>query len=240
MLTALAKAVAGLGDPKMLRIALLGAVLAALAFLIAAILAWIGIEAAVDAFAGFGAWSGLAAGLLGFAAVLILAWFTFPALAAAIVGAGFGESIAAAVEARHYPGRPAPRAIPWHETVVDALKLAALAFLGNLIALPFLLGLFPLYALLAYAIGGYLIGREYFELIAFRRLPREEARLLYRRRRGQVSLAGALIAFLATVPVVNLVAPALGIAFMLHLFESMLREGDYEQRGAAHVRQEEG
>jgi uncharacterized protein involved in cysteine biosynthesis len=49
------------------------------------------------------------------------------------------------------------------------------------------------------------------------------ARSLRRRFAGRVFLAGAAIAGLFAVPLVNLAAPVVATAFMLHLFEALPR-----------------
>ena len=76
------------------------------------------------------------------------------------------------------------------------------------------------------ALNGYLLGREYFELVAGRRLPWSTVRALRQRTRARLWLAGAVIALLLTVPVLNLVAPVVAVAFMVHLFEGLRRGPD--------------
>jgi uncharacterized protein involved in cysteine biosynthesis len=71
-----------------------------------------------------------------------------------------------------------------------------------------------------YAVNGYLLGREYFELVALRRVDATEAEAMRSRFRGRMFLAGLVTAFLLTVPFVNLVAPIIGTAAMVHLFEA--------------------
>jgi uncharacterized protein involved in cysteine biosynthesis len=44
---------------------------------------------------------------------------------------------------------------------------------------------------------------------------------LRRRYRGQLFVAGVVIALLLTVPFVNLIAPVIGVAAMVHLYYSM-------------------
>ena len=73
--------------------------------------------------------------------------------------------------------------------------------------------------MLFYLLNGYLFGREYFELVAVRRLDREEMKRLWLSRKRQFMLAGVVITFLFSVPIVNLIAPVVGTAFMVHLFQ---------------------
>ena len=89
----------------------------------------------------------------------------------------------------------------------------------------------PLYALIFYGVNGYLLGREYFEQVALRRLDPAAARMLRRAHQGQVLLAGVVIAFLLTVPLVNLIAPIVATAFMLHLVTGLTRPGAQAKGG---------
>ena len=119
----------------------------------------------------------------------------------AVVGVAlsfFQDAIIDAVERRHYPGLPLPREQPLLEQVWGALTFGALAVALNLLALPFyllLLFLPPFNLLLFYGLNGYLFGREYFEMVAVRRLDPAKLRGLRRSRRGRLLLAGAVIAF---------------------------------------------
>ena len=62
--------------------------------------------------------------------------------------------------------------------------------------------------------------------MAGRRLPWSTVRALRQRTRARLWLAGAVIALLLTVPVLNLVAPVVAVAFMVHLFEGLRRGPD--------------
>jgi CysZ protein len=92
----------------------------------------------------------------------------------------------------------------------------------NLLALP--LYLLPGPNLVVFlALNGYLLGREYFELVAQRRMSPLDAARCRRAVRARVWAAGAMIAVLLMVPLVNLIAPVIAIAFMVHLFERWRR-----------------
>jgi uncharacterized protein involved in cysteine biosynthesis len=132
------------------------------------------------------------------------------------------EDIARAVESRHYPGLPPPRPQGIGEQVNAALRLAAMSLLLNLLALP--LYLIPaVNVFVFYGLNGYLLGREYFELVAARRLDIADVHRLWRRYRGRLCLAGAVIAVLLSIPFVGWALPTVATAFMLHLFESLRR-----------------
>ena len=155
-----------------------------------------------------------------------LSWFLFPVAVTAVVGF-FLEDVAGAVESRHYPGRPAARQQRFLAMVWSGLRFACVALLLNLALLPAsLLLLFfpPLYLLVFYSVNGYLLGREYFELVAYRRLEEREADELRRARRGRVMIAGVVMTFMLTIPVFNLVAPIAATAFAVHLFEAIRKD----------------
>ena len=140
---------------------------------------------------------------------------------AALFASLFLDQVAARIEARDYPGaaaRPASFAI----TLRAGLKLAALIVGVDLVLLPVEIGLPGLGQLLGLAANGWLLGREYFELTALRHLDPAEAAALRRKNSGQIWIAGAIIALASMVPLVNLFAPLLGTALMVHLFHRMM------------------
>lgn len=156
--------------------------------------------------------------ILGAFATLGLTWILFPAISGSIIGL-FLERVALAVEARHYPGLPMARAGSLAEGLAASLKLIAVMVVLNILALP--LYLFPVINLLVfYGMNGYLLGREYFELAALRRMAGAEVRGLRKAHGLSVFLSGVVIAFLLTLPVVNLLAPIIGTAAMIHLAEA--------------------
>ena len=170
--------------------------------------------------------------LAGSVAALLLAWLLFPAVFALTLGL-FAEDVVDAVEQQHYPDLPPPAGMSLGRALQTTLRFAVVAVVLNLLALP--LYLIPGANLLVYlALNGYLLGREYFELVAGRRLPAALVVGLRRRVRGRLWLAGAIIAAMLMVPGFNLIAPVVAIAFMVHLFEGLRRSGStaWHSRGA--------
>jgi len=166
-------------------------------------------------------------GALSVAGILVASFLLFPAMTAVILSFLL-EDIAAAVEGRHYPELPAARDQPVMEAMRGALAFAGVTILLNLLALPlYLLLLFvpPLNLFVFYGLNGYLLGREYFELVALRRLEASVARRLRRRYRGRVFMAGVIAASFLTLPLINLVAPIVATGLMVHVFEQVRRHG---------------
>ena len=163
------------------------------------------------------AWMESIADVLGGVLSLVLTWILFPSVISANVGL-FLERIASVVEAQHYPNLPAPKHTPLADALIQAAKFLAVMVLINLVLLPFLF-IPPLFPFMFYGLNGYLLGREFFELVALRRLPQTEARALRKQKQTVVIGIGAVFAFLMTLPIINLLTPIIATATMLHLFE---------------------
>lgn len=178
-------------------------------------LVWWGIDWSIGAWVtdpgSWVAWLSWLGALLTF----VLAWFLFPLVTSAFI-ALFLEPIAAAVEARHYPGLPRAPGLPLLTSLLATLRLLGLLLVGNLVLLVVLIA-FPVAYPPAWLLGnGWLIGREYFELVGLRRLRPQQARQLQSRHGGEVLAAGIVIVLLSTLPVVNLVVPVFATALMVH------------------------
>ena len=183
---------------------------------------WLTIGTAIESTELFASgWLETIVDVLGWAATLVLTWFLFPAVFT-VIASLFLERVAGATEARHYADLPeAPGARLGAALGATAGFLAAMVVL-NLVMLIFLL-IPPLFPFVFYGVNGYLLGREFFELVALRRIGLEEVRHLRKAHRGRLFLAGVVIAFLFTVPGLNLVAPVIATAAMVHLFENFRR-----------------
>ena len=159
--------------------------------------------------------------IAGSLATLVLAWTVFPAMTMLILGFLL-ERVVRAVERRHYPELPPARHIGIGEALISALRILTLALVVNLVLLPVYF-LPPINLFIYYGLNGYVVGREYFELVALRRLDGAAARAMWRWHRGRLVLAGVVIVFLLSLPLFNLVAPVMAAAFMLHVFEGVRR-----------------
>lgn len=217
MIRALFLAFAQLSDPGARRVVWIGVLSAAAAFLLLALGVWWALFH--TALTGY-AWVDWALDLLGGLAVVALAWVLFPATVG-MVSSFFLDEVVRAVERRHYPHLPPARQTGMGEELLTALRFFAVVLLVNLVALPLYLTLPGLNLVIFYTVNGYLLGREYFEMVAIRRLGRKEATFLRRARPLKPFLAGIVIAFLSTIPFVNLLVPVIASAFMVHVYQSM-------------------
>lgn len=219
MLHALFLGVRQLADPSSRRVLLRCLLVASLTFVLLVVAVAV-LLATLDP-TGL-AWLDAGIAIAGSAAALVLAWLLFPVVIAATLGF-FAEDVVEAVERRYYPDLPPPQGVGVGESAWATFRFAAVAVLLNLLALPFYL--IPGANLLVYlGLNGYLLGREYFELVAARRLPGTTVTALRGRLRARLWRAGVVIAALLAVPGFNLVAPVVAIAFMVHLFEGLRRD----------------
>lgn len=155
-------------------------------------------------------------------AVVVLSVFLMVPVASAFTGL-FLDDVADAVEDRYYPALASGPRSSFAEGLKDSLRFLGVMALANLLALIFYLMFPPFAPLIFWGLNGFLLGREYFQLIAIRRHGPAEAKKLRRRHGGQIWLAGALMAIPLTVPFVGLIIPILGAATFTHLYHRLVR-----------------
>jgi CysZ protein len=185
-------------------VVLLGAAAVGLAMLTVVEAPWI--DRTIDVVAGLG---------------LLLAMVFLAAPVTAAFAGLFLDRIAALVEAVHYaadrPGTPLA-ALP---ALLTGLRFFAVTVAVNLLVLPLLL--FGIGFAVLLVANAYLIGREYFEMIAMRHLAPFEARRLRRRHSVRLLLSGLLPALLALLPLANLLVPMFATSYFTHVFKAVAR-----------------
>lgn len=172
-------------------------------------------------FAPHPAWAALAWVLSIMAGLGIVtgALFLMPAVTA-FVGSFFVDEVAETVEREYYPAEPPGQALPLFRGLIEGVKIALLALVVYLFALPFLL--FAGFGLVILFFGNaYLLGREYFELAAMRFRTPAEAKALRKARSTYVFLAGMVIAAFVSIPILNLATPIFAMAFMVHVHKNI-------------------
>jgi uncharacterized protein involved in cysteine biosynthesis len=156
--------------------------------------------------------------------MMVLSVFLMAPVASAFIGL-FIEEVADAVEDRHYPNLPALTDKPLSQTISESIKFFGVVLGANLIALALMvIPLFwPFAPFIFTGVNGYLLGREYFQMVALRRMNPPEAKALFERHKLTIVTAGVLMAIPLAVPVVNLVVPVLGAASFTHLYHQIVR-----------------
>ena len=224
MFRAIGLAISDLADARILSIMLQALAVAVLIFAALAVLVfWLLTGADPCSLAGVDSCP-LDAGSSSLGAItitLLAAWFVFPAVAIAVMTT-FTDRIAQAVEERHYPdaAREAHPIGLLHGAALGA-RSASRLILFNLVALPFYLlllvtGIGPF--ILFVIVNGLAFGRDVAELAAARHGDRSARRAWIKSTRGEQGLIGTFASALFLVPFVNLVAPVIGAAAAIHLF----------------------
>ncbi len=229
MLRAASLALAQIFDSRFIRVLGIGSALTLVLFIILAVAGGWGVAALLTGFnvaslPGWlqGSWGwidGVAATLSGlglFGGLL----FLFPAVATLVMGVLL-DDIVDAVEARHYPQARAPRQLGLVEGAWLGLASGARMLLVNLALLPVYLlllvtgiGPFILYLL----VNGFLLGRDYVQMVAIRHLGRAGEKAHRAQSRQTQFGVGVLTSLIFLVPVANLLAPLLGAAMATHVF----------------------
>lgn len=150
--------------------------------------------------------------------MMILSVFLMVPVASAFTGL-FLDDVADAVEDTHYPHlSPAPR-VGLGAGLREAMSFLGVMIVANIAAL--VLYITPLAPLVFYGLNGFLLGREYFRMIAVRREGRAGAKKAFRSNLATIWLAGAAMAVPLTVPLVNLLVPVIGAAAFTHLYHRL-------------------
>ncbi|WP_411837182.1 EI24 domain-containing protein [Paracoccus sp. ME4] len=219
--TALARGWADLLRPSVLRLAVLGVALTLVLFVALqaaifwALRLWLpgGLELPWLGAVQFGdvlSWGSLAL-------FPVMGIFLMAPVAAGFAGL-FSETVAARVEAIHYPHRQG-RSLDFFDGLLESVAVVA-AVLGvaalSLILTPFI---GPFAPVLFFGANGWLLGREFFQMAARRHLKEGPARALRQAHSGKVTATGVLVAVGLVIPVVNVTVPLLAAAAFTHLFQ---------------------
>ena len=219
------KSVAQFDDPKFRRVLWRGLGLTIVLLIAACLLVNFGINQLLSSawaanLIGDQSWLGALINIGGVLFTIALSiWLMVPVTSAII--ALFLDEVAQAVEARHYPHLPKQTATKLQEQILVGIRFLGILLLANVGAL-ILSMIVPLLApFVFWATNGYLMGREYFQMAAMRRMPRAQAQELYQRHQGSIWTAGILMAIPMSIPLVGLFIPILGAATFTHQFERL-------------------
>lgn len=227
ILSSFLRAVSQLTDPRFLAVLLGGlaltvALLVAVFAVFATALGWLLPDSFTLPWIGEVTWIDNALTWASVPLMLVLSVFLMVPVATLFIGM-FLETIAGAVERRHYPTLPPARSIGVLEGLWDALKFLGVLIGVNLVALIVYILLPPLAPFIFWGVNGILLGREYAQVVALRREGAAGAAAFRRRHRGTIFAAGVLMTVPLTIPVVNLLVPILGVATFTHLYHRLSR-----------------
>ncbi len=150
--------------------------------------------------------------------------------AAFIVAGFFFDELAGQVEEAVAGPQGRGRALPFGPALWIGLKFAGLSLLVNALALALLL-VPGLNAVAFFGANAYLLGRGFAEFAALRYLPLPEVRALRRRHGLRLFGAGCVVAGLASIPLLNLLTPLFGAAFMVRVTRPLVMRALPPPRG---------
>ena len=155
----------------------------------------------------------LGAGLV-FGASFLLAPVT------AIFAGLFLDEIAEHVELKYYPQEDIGEALPLVPSMMLATRFGIVVLFANIIAflLVFVAGFG---VIIFFLVNGYFLGREYFLFAAMRFRTEREANALMGKWSLEVFLSGLAIAFVMSIPVLNLLTPVFAATLMVHLHKQV-------------------
>ena len=153
---------------------------------------------------------------------LFAAFFFLMAPVTAIFAGLFLDEIAEMVEKRDYAGDPPGRPLDNGTALITGIQFGLLVLLVNLAVLPTLF--FGIGAAIMVVANAYLLGREYFQMIAMRHRPVRDAKRLRKDNASRVFAAGLIPAALATIPILNLLVPLFSTAYFVHIYKQLSAE----------------
>jgi uncharacterized protein involved in cysteine biosynthesis len=155
--------------------------------------------------------------------MLVLSVFLMVPVASAFTSM-FLDEVADAVEDQHYPGLPKAQPVGIVDGLRDSLNFLGILIAANIGALVLYLMFAPLAPFIFWGLNGFLLGREYFQLVAMRRIGRVAAKKAFRENIFQIWLAGSLMAIPLTFPLINLSIPVMGAATFTHLYHRVISQ----------------
>ncbi|WP_298859715.1 EI24 domain-containing protein [uncultured Sulfitobacter sp.] len=225
---AISLALSQLGDPRFRRVLLLGVggavtLLIAFTWCLSVLVGWLTGDSISLPFVGEIQWLDNVFSWGAVVLALLLSVFLMVPVASAITSL-FLDDVADAVEAVHYPNIAQQPRTPFGEALRDTFGFLGVIVIVNLLALVLYVIFAPIALFIFWTVNGFLLGREYFMLVAMRRVGRKRAKELRRKHFLTVWVAGILMAMPLSIPLLNLVIPILGAATFTHLFQLLPQE----------------
>jgi len=161
--------------------------------------------------------------------VLLVVFFFLMAPVTAIFAGLFLDTAADIVEVSHYPGDTKGNPPSAWSSAVMGLQFGLLVLAVNIVILPTVfLGIGVAIMLIANA---YLLGREYFTMVAMRHMPARQAANLRKINSGRVWAAGLVPAGLALIPFLNILVPLFSTSYFVHIFKKIAMDRQVAETG---------
>ena len=147
------------------------------------------------------------------------AFFFLMAPVTALFAGLFLDDIAELVEKRDYPADTPGKPLATATALITGIQFGLLVLMVNILLLPTLF--IGIGAVMMVIGNAYLLGREYFSMIAMRHMPAREAKALRKENASRVFAAGLIPAGLALIPVVNLFVPLFATSYFVHIYKKV-------------------
>lgn len=106
----------------------------------------------------------------------------------------------------------------------ESIKMSGVAMTKSVLTSSFLvpISFIPIFTLITpilfYYLNGRLFAREYFFTVALRYQDYEKSEKMFKDHQKYWTIAGVIIVFLMTIPLINIISPLVAVAFMQNLF----------------------
>jgi len=151
--------------------------------------------------------------------VLLVIFFFLMAPVTAIFAGLFLDTAADIVEINHYPDDPTGNPPSAWSSALMGLQFGLLVLAVNIVLLPTVF--FGIGVAIMLAANAYLLGREYFTMVAMRHMPARQAAKLRKANSGRVWAAGLVPAGLALIPFLNILVPLFSTSYFVHIFKQI-------------------
>ena len=161
--------------------------------------------------------------------VLLVIFFFLMAPVTAIFAGLFLDTAADIVEVNHYPHDPKGNPPSAWSSALMGLQFGLLVLAVNILVLPTVF--FGIGVAIMLTANAYLLGREYFTMVAMRHMPARQAARLRKANSGRVWAAGLVPAGLALIPFLNILVPLFSTSYFVHIFKRI--NADYRMAETA-------
>ena len=179
---------------------------------------WIGLEALLVL-----PWGWLDEVIAGVASLVLLVVFFFLMAPVTAVFAGlFLDTAADIVEVHHYPEDPPGQPPSAWSSALIGLQFGLLVLAVNIAVLPTVF--FGIGVAIMLMANAYLLGREYFTMVAMRHMPARQAAQLRKANSGRVWAAGLIPAGLSLIPFLSILVPLFSTSYFVHIFKAINKD----------------
>jgi CysZ protein len=151
--------------------------------------------------------------------VLLVVFFFLMAPVTAIFAGLFLDTAADIVEVNHYPNDPRGNPPAAWSSALMGLQFGLLVLVVNILVLPTVF--FGIGVAIMLIANAYLLGREYFTMVAMRHMTARQAAHMRKANSGRVWAAGLMPAGLALIPFLNILVPLFSTSYFVHIFKKV-------------------